>query len=230
MDLLKLDEPFDADDIEWRAQSCGKSNSGKFWVSVLAYVTNRAIMKRLDTVCGKGNWKNEYKDLPNNAGVECGISIKIDGEWVTKWAAAPNTQIEATKGGRSDAMKRAAVQWGIGRYLSDLEAGWGEDSQNGAHKAKTKQNEWFKWNPPKLPVWALPNNQPKQKPEIINENSGLNPDECLKNATNAMSACDMNTLQKLWGIYSKDLKPYPEHLAKLEEVKNIRKQELTPQA
>ena len=60
-------------------------------VSVLAYVTNRAIMKRLDTVCGKGNWKrNEYKDLPNNAGVQCGISIKIDGEWVTKWDAAPN--------------------------------------------------------------------------------------------------------------------------------------------
>lgn len=52
----------------------------------------------------------------NNGGVECGISIKIDGEWITKWDAAENTQVEAVKGGRSGAMKRAAVQWGIGRY------------------------------------------------------------------------------------------------------------------
>lgn len=227
MDLLKLDEPFEACDIEWRAQSCGKSNQGKFWVSVLAYVTNRAIMKRLDAVCGKENWKNEYKDLPNNAGVECGLSIKIDGEWVTKWDAAPNTQIESTKGGRSDAMKRAAVQWGIGRYLYDLDAGWGEVAQNGAHKAKTKQNEWFKWNPPKLPSWALPK-QVVSNP--IQQEPTFDPDKHLAKATSAMSACDMNTLQQLWKTYSKDLKQYPEQLSKLEKVKDMRKEELTPQA
>lgn len=62
------------------------------------------------------------------------------------------------------------------------------------------------------------------------QRASFNPDECLAKATNAMSACDMKTLQHLWTTYSKDLKPYPEHLAKLEEVKNIRKQELTPQA
>ena len=227
MDLLMLDEPFDPSDIEWRAQSCGKSAQGKFWVSVLAYVTNRAIMKRLDSVCGKGNWKNEYKDLPNNAGVECGISIKIDGEWVTKWDAAPNTQIESTKGGRSDAMKRAAVQWGIGRYLYALDAGWGDVTQSGDHKAKTKQNEWFKWNPPKLPSWALPSAKVAQQPIKQKAATGFNPDEVLSKATSAMSNCDMPTLQELWGTYSKDFKPYPEHLSKLEEVKDIRKQELS---
>lgn len=62
------------------------------------------------------------------------------------------------------------------------------------------------------------------------QRASFNPDECLAKATNAMSACDMKTLQQLWGTYSKDLKQYPEHLAKLLEVKNIRKQELTPQA
>lgn len=153
MELEKLDEPFAAEDIEWRAQSCGKGNNG-FWVSVLAYVTNRAIMARLDAVCGKANWKNEFRDA--GKAVECGISIKIDGEWVTKWDAAEETNIEAVKGGRSGAMKRAAVQWGIGRYLYNLDAGWGQVVDRGQHKAKTKNNEWFQWNPPQLPQWALP--------------------------------------------------------------------------
>lgn len=59
------------------------------------------------------------------------------------------------------------------------------------------------------------------------QRAAFNPDEALSKATNAMSNCDMPTLQKLWGTYSKDFKPYPEHLSKLEEVKNIRKDELS---
>ncbi|VTM70315.1 DNA damage response protein A [Raoultella planticola] len=123
MKLELLDSPFPAQDIEWRIQQAGKNNSG-IWVKVLAYVTNRAIMKRLDEVCGKSGWCNEYRDIPNNGGVECGLSIKVDDEWITKWDAAEKTQVEAVKGGRSGAMKRAAVQWGIGRYLYDIDVGF----------------------------------------------------------------------------------------------------------
>ncbi len=70
----------------------------------------------------------------------------------------------------------------------------------------------------------------KANQQVKQQATGFNPDEALAKATSAMSACDMNTLQKLWTTYSKDLKQYPEQLGKLEEVKNIRKQELTPQA
>ncbi|WP_348260526.1 Rad52/Rad22 family DNA repair protein, partial [Salmonella enterica] len=63
-------------------------------------------------------------------GVECGISIKIGSEWVSKWDAAENTQVGAVKGGRSGAMKRAAVQWGIGRYLYNLEGGFAQISSD----------------------------------------------------------------------------------------------------
>ena len=59
------------------------------------------------------------------------------------------------------------------------------------------------------------------------QRAAFNPDEALSKATNAMSSCDMKTLQNLWGTYQKDLKSYPEHLSKLEEVKDIRKQELS---
>lgn len=158
MNLELLDNPFEEEEIEWRAARCGKSNNGNYWVMVLAYVTNRAIMNRLDNVCGKGGWRNEYRDIPGG-GVECGLSIKIDGEWITKWDAADQTQVEATKGGRSGAMKRAAAQWGIGRYLYNLTEGFGAVSANGKHNAKTKQGERFKWDPPPLPEWALPKSE-----------------------------------------------------------------------
>ena len=75
----------------------------------------RAIMDRLDKVCGVENWMNQFKEF--KSGLLCGISIRIDGEWITKWDGAQETQIEPFKGGLSDSMKRAAVQWKIGRYL-----------------------------------------------------------------------------------------------------------------
>ncbi|WP_333781084.1 Rad52/Rad22 family DNA repair protein [Dryocola clanedunensis] len=163
MNLEKLDEPFAVEDIEWRVQQCGMASNGP-WAMVLCYVTNRAIMKRLDEICGKAGWRNEYRDIPNNGGVECGISIKVGDEWITKWDAAENTQIEGVKGGRSGAMKRAAVQWGIGRYLYQLEerfAVCSAERNNSWNKASFKDKQTNKyvniwWETPILPTWALP--------------------------------------------------------------------------
>lgn len=163
IDFAKLKEPFYPDELEWKPQSAGKKN-GRLWVKALAYVTNRAIMDRLDSVIGPSLWKNEYAKGPEN-GVICGISIKIEGEWITKWDGAENTDIEAVKGGLSGAMKRAAVQWGIGRYLYDLEETFGEVTEAGIFSAKTKQadgGEYFRWNPPALPAWAIPGSVEKK--------------------------------------------------------------------
>ena len=159
MDLARLRDPFAPEDIEWRVQTAGEKN-GRPWARVLAYVTNRAIMDRLDEVAGVGNWRNEYQAGPAG-GVICGLSIRVprpDGgaEWVTKWDGAENSDVEPVKGGLSNAMKRAAVQWGIGRYLYDLEEGWAPVTEHGRFSAKTKDGKWFKWDPPELPTWAVP--------------------------------------------------------------------------
>ena len=154
MDLSKLKEPFRAGDIEWRLQQSGETN-GRIWAKCLAYVTARAIEARLDEACGSENWKNEFREAPRG-GILCGISIKCGNEWVTKWDGADNTQVESVKGGLSDAMKRAGVQWGIGRYLYDLDEGWAVISEKGTYTGKTKEGKWFRWNPPELPAWALP--------------------------------------------------------------------------
>ena len=47
----------------------------------------------------------------------CELSINIDGTWITKSDGADDSNIEGAKGGISDALKRAAVLFGIGRYL-----------------------------------------------------------------------------------------------------------------
>lgn len=154
MDLNGLREPFSAADIEWRIGRAGKNAKG-IWATALAYIDNRAIMDRFDEVCGPGNWKNEYTTAPNG-GVLCGLSVLVDGQWVTKWDGADNTEVDPVKGGLSGAMKRAGVQWGVGRYLYGLTEGWAQISDNGANYGKTKDGDKFRWDPPALPKWALP--------------------------------------------------------------------------
>lgn len=157
MDLRKLAEPFPAEGLEWRILQSGAKN-GKPWAKCVAYVTNRAIMERLDAVCGPENWRNRFAPGPDG-GVVCGIAIRVerggDAEWVEKWDGAENTDIEGTKGGISGAMKRAAVQWGCGRYLYSLDEGWATFEENGPYTAKI-DGAYHRWSPPKLPEWALP--------------------------------------------------------------------------
>lgn len=159
IDFKALSEPFAPDDVEWRIQSSGTKN-GKPWALCLAYITNRGIMNRLDEVCGPENWQNEFRPGPLG-GVICGISIRVDRgtqglDWITKWDGSDETDIEKIKGGLSGAMKRAGSQFGIGRYLYNLDATWAVIGDKGQFSAKTKDGTWFKWSPPALPSWALP--------------------------------------------------------------------------
>lgn len=237
MNLDDLDAPFASEDIEWRIQQAGKNNNG-IWAKVLAYVTNRAIMKRLDEVCGKAGWRNEYRDISNNGGVECGISIKVDGEWITKWDAAENTQVEAVKGGRSGAMKRAAVQWGIGRYLYNLEEGFAVVSATraiGFQYAKSKEVGVFYWKAPALPAWALPsgavidkNQQPLGQANQQEQTAqSIDADKILAEfSAYASSENDGELLKHRYEETWKWLNGFAEHQGKCKDVTAIRLKEL----
>lgn len=157
MDLQKLKEPFKQDEIEWRLSQSGESN-GKIWAHCLAYISARAIMDRLDQVCGPENWQVTYVFI-EKAGVICNLSIQCGSQWITKQDGAEMTDIEAFKGGISSALKRAGSAWGVGRYLYGLETGFAavvEKGTKGALYGKTKNGTPFYWVPPQLPVWALP--------------------------------------------------------------------------
>jgi len=154
----ELKEPFPASDIEWRVQTAGLSKSKEVYAKVLAYLTARAIEDRLDSVVGPMNWRDEYEPGPAG-GVLCKLSIRIDGEWITKQDVADNTRKDAVKGGVSGALKRAAVKFGIGRYLYYLDIDWAEIAAKGTHyQPKDSKGKYpaFRWNPPDLPEWALP--------------------------------------------------------------------------
>ncbi|MDH4129836.1 MAG: Rad52/Rad22 family DNA repair protein, partial [Spirochaetota bacterium] len=133
MNLDKLKDPFSPDEIEWRVQQSGVKN-GKPWAMVLAYVTSRAVMDRLDEVFGIMGWKDSY--IPGaDGGVICKLSVwdNEKKEWITKEDGSENTNIDAVKGGISGALKRAAVKFGIGRYLYNIEASFAIFSDAGKH-------------------------------------------------------------------------------------------------
>lgn len=194
--LAQLYAPFDRENLEWRIDRVGKKN-GRVWAKVLAYVTNRAIMERLNDVFGPTGWKNEYRKEPPK-GWLCGISVYREdiGEWVTKWDGAEETQFESFKGGLSSSMKRAAVQWGIGQYLYFIEEGFAQVDQSKSlatpnwAKAKVKQQGGgeetvqFHWGPPELPAWALPPTgmqRPLPKPQEVSD-SGVDEDDAPSDA------------------------------------------------
>lgn len=123
-----LEYPFTFQEIEWRVLRVAKSNPKK--AQVAAYVDSRAIQNRLDAVVGRENWQNTFESVVgNNNGTTahiCRISIYYPerGEWITKSDGAGCTDVEPIKGGLSNAFKRAASMWGMGRYLYGLKNIW----------------------------------------------------------------------------------------------------------
>ena len=139
-----LKAPFPAVDVDWRIQSLDSSKARGLAV---AYLKSRAIQTRFDEVVGFENWRNEFKpwhNIDGRASQLCGISIYINerDEWITKWDGGENTDIEPIKGGLSDSFKRAAVTWGVGRYLYSIDGIWVDVEQRGkGYFVKKSANE-----------------------------------------------------------------------------------------
>lgn len=125
-DLMEqLRSVFSVADIEWKA---GDRRENGTMAEALAYVTVRAVQERLDAVLGAGGWRVEFEEVIGGSvliGVRARVWVKLDGEWLAKEDGSGsrmelgdrNMQV---KGAYSDAMKRACVQWGVGRYLYAL--------------------------------------------------------------------------------------------------------------
>lgn len=119
IDLAALSTPFPADRISWRV---GSTTQDKKKGMALAYIDARDVYERLDAVCGPAGWQCRYPHADKKT--VCEIGIKVGDEWVWKANGAGDSDVEAEKGALSDAVKRAAVVWGIGRYLYDLASPW----------------------------------------------------------------------------------------------------------
>lgn len=173
IDWKALSAPFDDHEISWRGQTLsGRGDSAL----VLAYLTSRAVQDRLDRVVGPASWRNSYRAGPQG-GIVCLLEIEVEpGVWVGKEDGADNTDIEATKGGLSGALKRAAVQWGIGRYLYELGDTWVRVQEGfpprGQSDTITVQHKGKRYwgRRPQLPDWAKPTQHtPRKQGAIVEE-------------------------------------------------------------
>lgn len=110
LELLKESIPF-----KWRVQNFSKNSA---IASCVAYIDARDVMDMLDAVVGSENWQSDYKEVKGN--LYAGIGIKIKDDWVWKWDVGTEANSEKQKSEASDSFKRAAVKWGVGRFLYDI--------------------------------------------------------------------------------------------------------------
>jgi hypothetical protein len=78
-------------------------------------------------VLGVDGWQDDYQCLPAGS-VVCRLRCRIGGDWLTKVdVGGPSEQPDGgdrLKAAFSDALKRAAVKYGVGRYLYRLPSQW----------------------------------------------------------------------------------------------------------
>ena len=117
--------------------------------TVLTYIDARYVQDTLDRIVGPENWSNIFMEIKGN--LFCEITIHIDGESVSKMDCGVESNVEKEKGEASDAFKRAAVMFGIGRDLYASETMFADLEKKG--------DNWV------LPYGWKPNGAPKKSPK-----------------------------------------------------------------
>lgn len=218
MDLNKLLESMP---YKWRVQSFSKNKPS---ASCVAYVDARDVARRLDEACGVGNWQDDYKSIGNL--LFCGIGVKVDNEWIWKWDTGTESNMEAEKGHVSDAFKRAAVKWGVGRFLYDLDVVYLDANEvktktnfpyvvdksgkrvwdltshiNGLNKtsARNGQTRQGAGSPPPAPANKLDDVLPPDPPEVSKENQAI-----LDGLNEFFPTSNVPAVAKLMGLDKKD--------------------------
>lgn len=171
----RLAEPFSPSEVRFRPSG---------YDAILAYLDARTVAERLNQVVGAENWHDEYvpiaikevstRPIDENGNVVTkplkevtysqeaythyyeGIQCNLTVLGVTKSDVGTPSMAEQLKGATSDALKRAAVKFGVGAYLYDLK------ELRGGKVAKFKVVE-----NPTLPEWALPVERANPKEAIL---------------------------------------------------------------
>jgi hypothetical protein len=117
-----LAAPFELNEIKFKPQTV----SGNRALAV-PFVDARVIQDRLDEVLGVMGWQDSYQFLPDGS-VLCRLQVRLGSEWITKEDVGGQSEQpdegDRRKAAVSDALKRAAVKFGIGRYLYRLKPQW----------------------------------------------------------------------------------------------------------
>jgi hypothetical protein len=156
--LEKLAEPFELEDIKWKPQVITKDGTKAM---VIAYGDPRAYIERLNSVCGPGGWTASYEvhtvpfsgDAKHTGKIvviatvsiealqfkgSCGVHSSIGEDFLEGENSATAAEAQA--------LKRACVPFGVGRYLYDLPRFWVKYDSEAKKITET----------PTMPDWAVP--------------------------------------------------------------------------
>lgn len=134
----ELAKPFDASHIRVKpGKVAGNGQALALW-----YIDARAVMDRLDAVVGSENWEFTWSPIHAEGRVVVQGMLTVKG--VTKSdVGEARGEDEPWKSGVSDAFKRTAVQFGIGRFLYRLpQFWWPYDTE---HRRFDRQDELFEF-------------------------------------------------------------------------------------
>src|SRR5207253_10721111 len=150
-----LSAPFDAAEVKFKPAVVSGNRA-----LALAYVDARVIQDRLDEVLGVMGWQDSYRVLPDGS-VMCRLRLKIGDQWITKVDVGGQSEQpdggDRTKAAFSDALKRAAVKFGVGRYLYRQPSQWCDYDPHKRQFVRT----------PTLPRSALPARKEAPPPKPI---------------------------------------------------------------
>lgn len=151
-ELLK---EFTGGQLMYRVQSCGLKEGGGAWARIVPYIKAKAITERLDEAFSFEGWQVVFRTEEEQ--VFCTLSIWSEkrNTWIQKEGGATieknsGFQGDHLKSAMSNAFKKSAEMFGIGRYLKDLGAEWAECSttkKEGFQEAKTKNKTAIYWRP-----------------------------------------------------------------------------------
>lgn len=146
--LKALAEPFELGVVKWKPQVVKNGLA-----LAVAYIDARDVQDRLDAVAG-GDWESRMHVIDNGHVLcdltVCGVTRSDVGDCDTS-----SDRVDPLKAATSDAIKRAAVSFGVARYLYALPLNWIDyDERNGRFARE-----------PELPAWALPEGAARNRAE-----------------------------------------------------------------
>jgi hypothetical protein len=165
--MKALREPFNPRLLSWFPKIT-KGTQGL----AMAYIGSRHIMERLDKVLSPFGWQTGCKS--DDGQLIKGIAIKnIEfNEWVWRWEPGAweasqdrDRKVVEALGASTKGIRRAAMEWGIGRYLWFLEGFW--VPMEGKKIAKNPDIEMPKF------WWALPYDHPMAREKWQSKNGSV---------------------------------------------------------
>ena len=127
----KLAAPLKESDVSWVVVATSNKNTPQMTELWAPYLEADPIIDRLDQVVGPSGWGLDIEAVGDRAAI-CRLTILGVMKAGAGQIAADQKTDQPFKAAATDALKRAAVLFGIGRYLHKVQNEWRKPTADGA--------------------------------------------------------------------------------------------------